>query len=191
MTTDAQDSTSPAATLPTEAAAAYAKHGAAWTTADWTHEGDGETADGAPLYCEGGQPRTCSRCREVEASAARWRALIAQSRVELERDDVAAALRTLDDARDEERQWGDDPITRLIRDAVNEAYRCQCGEATGTRCTWIGPRAETVVVEWMPEHLRASHAAARNSGGYPHNGALRLRVERDTCAGLLTESEED
>lgn len=65
--------------------------------------------------------------------------------------------------------------------------RCECGEATGTRCEWTGPKADTVVVEWMPEYLRASHAAARNSGVYPHNGSVRLRVA-PACAEMLDEN---
>lgn len=65
---------------------------------------------------------------------------------------------------------------------------CECGKATGVRCAWEGPADETVVVEWMPEHLRASHTAARNSGTYPHNGALRLTMHRD-CARELVASD--
>jgi hypothetical protein len=38
----------------------------------------------------------------------------------------------------------------------------------------------------MPEHLRSSHVAARNHGVYPHNGAIRLRVER-SCADRMAE----
>lgn len=67
--------------------------------------------------------------------------------------------------------------------------RCECGQATGERCAWEGPVSETVVIEWMPPHLRASHEAAGNSGSYPHNGAMRLRVERETCAPMLSEDE--
>lgn len=60
----------------------------------------------------------------------------------------------------------------------------------GERCNWSGPLSEMVVVEWMPEHLRASHTAARNSGSYPHNGAMRIAVEK-SCADLLIESESE
>lgn len=63
--------------------------------------------------------------------------------------------------------------------------RCQCGEYTGERCAWIGSPTETVVVEYMPEHLRASHEAAGNRGVYPHNGAARIRCER-SCADRIT-----
>lgn len=68
--------------------------------------------------------------------------------------------------------------------------QCQCGQATGVGCAWSGPRSETVVVEWMPEHLRASHTAARNAGVYPANGAIRIRCER-ACAESLVESDPD
>lgn len=62
--------------------------------------------------------------------------------------------------------------------------RCACGEWSGHRCSWTGPRSETVIVEFMPEHLRASHQAAGNRGMYPANGARRIRVER-TCAEMM------
>lgn len=61
---------------------------------------------------------------------------------------------------------------------------CECGRITGERCQWSGPKSQTVVIVWMPEQHRASHAAARNSGVYPNNGAERLRLER-SCAELL------
>jgi len=46
------------------------------------------------------------------------------------------------------------------------------------------------MVEYMPEHLRASHDAAGNRGTYPHNGAVRLRLER-SCAFQLMHDECD
>src|SRR5690606_28963076 len=36
---------------------------------------------------------------------------------------------------------------------VEEIVRCQCGEVFGQLCSWTGPRSETVVLEWMPDHL--------------------------------------
>ena len=66
-----------------------------------------------------------------------------------------------------------------------EIVRCECGEALGEACAWEGPIEETVIVEWMPEHLRASHIAARNMGSYPANGAIRIRVHRE-CAEYVT-----
>ena len=64
---------------------------------------------------------------------------------------------------------------------------CECGKFDGNSgpCDWWGPASETVVVEFMPEHLRASHeAAGGNFGVYPHNGAERIRCER-SCADRL------
>lgn len=55
------------------------------------------------------------------------------------------------------------------------ATRCECGEALGEVCSGtLG--ADAVTVEWMPDSLRGSHEAARNSGEWPDNGSLRLRV---------------
>lgn len=74
-------------------------------------------------------------------------------------------------------------------DAQEEALtHCECGDVYGVPCEWSGDEADTVVVEVMPECFRASHEAAGNSGAYPHNGALRIRVER-SCADRLVETE--
>lgn len=67
---------------------------------------------------------------------------------------------------------------------TNEVH-CECGETTGERCAWTGPRSHTELVEWMPLHHRASHAAAGNSGTYPHNGARRLRLSGECAASLI------
>jgi len=69
-------------------------------------------------------------------------------------------------------------------------YPCGCGDWTGYRCNWTGPADEMIVVEWMPEHLRASHEAAGNSGCWPHNGSERIAVKR-SCADLLMEDDEE
>ena len=53
---------------------------------------------------------------------------------------------------------------------------CECGAWSGEACYWSGPIDETVVVEYMPEHLRASHLAAGDRGQWPQNGAVRIRV---------------
>lgn len=66
--------------------------------------------------------------------------------------------------------------------------QCDCGRITGERCAWDGPVEETVLVEWMPEYLRASHIAAGNSGRYPHNGAIRIRIHH-ACADLLCDDD--
>ena len=65
---------------------------------------------------------------------------------------------------------------------------CQCGQWSGEPCQWSGSKNETVVVEFMPEHLRASHEAAGNSGSYPGNGAVRVRVEA-SCAALMAKTD--
>jgi hypothetical protein len=59
--------------------------------------------------------------------------------------------------------------------------KCQCGIVTGVTCS---ASPAPVLVEYMPEDLRASHAAADNSGSYPHNGAIRFRVSEE-CADEL------
>lgn len=70
-------------------------------------------------------------------------------------------------------------------------YRCQCGKLldSSSPCAWSGPLSEMVVVEWMPQHFRASHEAAGNRGIYPHNGAERSVLER-SCAELLAADDE-
>lgn len=78
---------------------------------------------------------------------------------------------------------------RIIEDRdVERTIHCQCGEITSVRCEWVGPAGETVLVEHMPEYLRASHEAANNRGIYPHNGSVRLRVEH-TCAERLIDDD--
>ncbi len=47
---------------------------------------------------------------------------------------------------------------------------------------------DEVILETMPDHLRASHRAAGNWGGYPHNGAERRTMSREEAE---TEIEED
>lgn len=72
--------------------------------------------------------------------------------------------------------------------STTKTRTCECGTATGQHCPWTGPAADTVTLEWMPLHLRASHEAAGNSGRYPDNGALRLRVAAE-CAEALLEAD--
>jgi hypothetical protein len=67
---------------------------------------------------------------------------------------------------------------------------CHCGEWSGTRCQWTGPKSETVVVEWMPEHLRSSHQTAGNRGSYPANGAERIHVACE-CADEMIDADGD
>lgn len=64
--------------------------------------------------------------------------------------------------------------------------RCQCGEITGVQCDGVA----TVLVNWMPEYLRETHRKARNSGVWPHNGAVRLALTRECAENLAQETEE-
>lgn len=73
---------------------------------------------------------------------------------------------------------------------TSSMVQCGCGCLTGEPCNWVGEQRETVLVEYMPAYLRASHVAAGNSGCYPHNGAQRIRVER-SCADRLLHVWED
>lgn len=86
--------------------------------------------------------------------------------------------------------WGTDDDGaewRVHLDGVRDpAVHCGCGEWSGERCEWTGPESETLVVEYMPEQHRASHAAAGTRGTYPHNGAVRIRVAR-ACADSMIE----
>ena len=72
---------------------------------------------------------------------------------------------------------------------VYDQVACECGEILGERCAWSGPESETVVVEVMPESLRASHSTAGNWGVYPANGAMRLRCHPD-CAAVLCSADD-
>jgi hypothetical protein len=65
-----------------------------------------------------------------------------------------------------------------------EDTTCESGIATLTNCEAEG----STFVDWMPEHLRASHDAAGNSGTWPLNGVLRLHVCAD-CAACLIEDD--
>src|SRR5690606_17614572 len=86
--------------------------------------------------------------------------------------------------------WGDGPAHAPHPVIVREvAVSCECGDVTHQPCEWRGPTADTVVVEYMPEYLRASHAVAGNAGVYPANGAVRIRCER-SCAEAIVEVED-
>lgn len=58
--------------------------------------------------------------------------------------------------------------------------RCQCGEICGEPCD----NTADILIEWMPKDLRDSHEAAGNSGSYPHNGSVRLRVSSACVTGI-------
>ena len=73
---------------------------------------------------------------------------------------------------------------------MSKTYRCGCGDWSGEPCQWTGEAEDMVIVEWMPNEHRASHAAAGNSGFFPDNGASRAAVER-SCAELMVEADGD
>jgi len=84
----------------------------------------------------------------------------------LEEGDLEAAIEALEDARSLEAEGGDASAAIEALEAL-EAYKsggchvgCDCGRWSGEPCNWSGPKAETVVVEFMPEEFRATHAAA-------------------------------
>ena len=51
-------------------------------------------------------------------------------------------------------------------------------------------RADYVIMETMPEWLRASHRAAGNWGTYPHNGAQRAIMLRDDAEDVIDHDDE-
>jgi len=77
----------------------------------------------------------------------------------------------------------------MTRAAHDEAH-CECGAWSGEACTWAGPRSDTVLIDYMPDHLRASHEAAGNRGRYPCNGSSRLRVSL-ACAAWMVGADGD
>jgi len=76
----------------------------------------------------------------------------------------------------------------MLQTTTTADTHCDCGDITGEPCAWSGPSAETVLVEHMPEWLRASHENAGYSGSYPSNGAERVRCATD-CAERLAEND--
>lgn len=82
-----------------------------------------------------------------------------------------------------------DYVSAVARAAEVAGPACESGTATGEPCVWTGNASDLVTVEWMPEHLRASHEAAGNWGVYPYNGAERLRC-CPACAEML-QAEQD
>src|SRR5690606_4842133 len=74
--------------------------------------------------------------------------------------------------------------------APSHTVHCECGEYTGERCTWIGSPEDTVVVEYMPVYLRATHKAAGGAGVYPYDGSVRVRCAKE-CAESIVEHDAD
>lgn len=83
-----------------------------------------------------------------------------------------------------------DYVTAIEIAAARDEFHCECGQWSGERCQWSGPKSETVEIAFMPNDLRSSHRAAGNHGIYPANGALVITVER-TCADRMVESDRE
>lgn len=69
--------------------------------------------------------------------------------------------------------------------------RCECGEWSGVACTWSGDESDLVSVDWMPEHLRASHEAAGIASIHGLGrvaGVCRLNVSEECAERILEES---
>jgi hypothetical protein len=62
---------------------------------------------------------------------------------------------------------------------------CESALLGSEGCSFEGPGGALTMVEYMPEDLRASHAAAGNRGVYPYNGAIRARVCPDCLRYLF------
>jgi hypothetical protein len=71
-----------------------------------------------------------------------------------------------------------------IAGAAEPIHHCQCGEATGERCTWSGLCSATVLVRYVPVADRDSCRSADRGGVARPLVARALRVERG-CADLL------
>jgi hypothetical protein len=63
---------------------------------------------------------------------------------------------------------------------IEETAVCECGAATGERCSG----RQEVRILWMPEHLRESHSAAGGARITLAEGAELLRVDRECLARL-------
>lgn len=101
----------------------------------------------------------------------------------------------------------DDTARAMMRDGVTLTWD-EAGIVGDEACDWIARRlglatstdeagvhfarqwADKVVIETMPDHLRASHRDAGNWGSYPHNGATREVVGRDEAAETVADDED-
>lgn len=66
---------------------------------------------------------------------------------------------------------------------------CESGEWFGKPCGDAGLPEHMATVEYMPQHLRASHDASRNCGCWPANGARRITC-CDWCATRIVKQDE-
>jgi hypothetical protein len=78
-------------------------------------------------------------------------------------------------------------MTMKLTEKQQRSFDCACGQWSGYACANKAPRARLVILEFMPEELRASHAAAGNLGSFPHNGARRVLVTRECAVHVVAE----
>lgn len=65
---------------------------------------------------------------------------------------------------------------------------CKCGRIIGERCLWTGPESETVLVEFIPDHMRGEVALHPEQDW--SNAWSVARLER-SCAESLCEQDPD
>lgn len=83
-------------------------------------------------------------------------------------EELRAECDDIIDANDVTEFWSDDPDSEdgmLWRVHVRHPRR----------------REGDVVLETMPDQHRSSHRAANNFGSYPHNGAVRVVIDRESA----------
>lgn len=67
----------------------------------------------------------------------------------------------------------------------NPPIRCECNQWSGEPCNGEGAKQSMVIMEYMPDCMRASHEAAGNRGIHPLNGSERLTVTPECAARML------
>lgn len=70
---------------------------------------------------------------------------------------------------------------KTAAELIAQIFKCGADEREADEQKFAAYR-DPVVVETMPEWLRASHEAAGNTGRYPGNGAVRYVADRDDVA---------
>ena len=105
--------------------------------------------------------------------------------VELDGDVERYLLDRAERANDRDGCYRLEIIAALKAAGRHPLAKCESGQATGERCAFEDDADLLTEIEYMPEHLRASHEAAGNRGVYPANGALRLHVCQDCQEALV------
>lgn len=86
--------------------------------------------------------------------------------------------------------WASEEASDALAQGVHLDEEDLIRAMTGHLQSRLSDFREPVIVEIMPEALRESHRAARNSGQYPHNGAERFVGELDDWEELADDDEE-